>query len=414
MLAVPLAAVAELIRRETGIAMAGRENNALRAALRRVAPGLPPDAFMRAVSDPVRGRQLLERLIDEVTVQETSFVRDRGQLDEIPWQRLRDGAHAAGSAVIRVWSVGCATGEEPYTLALLAAEKLGPGPAPVDVLGTDISRSALAAAAAARYHERTVRGLDGGLRDRYLTHHADGSYTVRDSLRRLVRFGRHNIVRDPVPPSGETGFDLVTCRNVLIYFEAPTAQRVLERLTMSLRPGGRLLVGAADALQRTVRIAHASGDAENPPPAGKPAGRRPLGRQQTRAQRLASALDAAGRGDRDEALTRMAPLLITDPLDADVQFAHGLVTLEAGDPARAAAAFRRALYADPAFALAAFTLGCAYDALGNASAARRAYEQALRTLRPDDARHDALLEQIDLGDIAGACRARLKWHAARS
>src|SRR5260370_39877707 len=154
-----LTEVAELVRRETGITPAVAQENALRAALRRAAPELDPGAFIRAVSDPVRGRDLVERLIDEVTVQETSFARDRGQLDSIPWHSLLRSAQATGSAVIRVWSAGCATGEEPYTLALLAAEAFAPVPPPVDVLGTDISSRAVAAAAAGRYRERAVRPL---------------------------------------------------------------------------------------------------------------------------------------------------------------------------------------------------------------------------------------------------------------
>ena len=80
-----------------------------------------------------------------------------------------------------------------------------------------------------------------------------------------------------------------------------------------------------------------------------------------------------------------------------------------GEPARAVAAFWRALYTDPTFALAAFTLGCAHDALGDKAAARRAYEQALRTLDPADTRHELLLQQIDIGDIAAACQTRLNW-----
>ena len=103
----------------------------------------------------------------------------------------------------------------------------------------------------------------------------------------------------------------------------------------------------------------------------------------------------------------MTSLLADGPLDADVHFIHGLVALEAGDPAQAAPALRRALCANSRLALAAFTLGRAYDALGDAPAARRAYEQALRTLDPQDQRQDRLLQQIDIGDIAAACRARL-------
>jgi type IV pilus assembly protein PilK len=114
-------------------------------------------------------------LIDEVTVQETTFLRDRYQLNAIGWHSLLQAARAAGSGTIRVWSVGCASGEEAYTLALMAAEAFAPAPGPVDVLGTDISGAALAAAAAGRYRERAVRALEPPLRSRYLDLQADGS-----------------------------------------------------------------------------------------------------------------------------------------------------------------------------------------------------------------------------------------------
>src|SRR5260370_311724 len=141
-----LTEVADLVLRETGITLAATKESVLRAALRRAAPELEPGAFVRAAADPARGRSLVERLIDEVTVQETTFARDRGQLDSIPWHSLWQSGRAAGSAAIRVWSACCATGEEPYTLALLAAEACFPALPPIDVLGTDISGRAVAAA----------------------------------------------------------------------------------------------------------------------------------------------------------------------------------------------------------------------------------------------------------------------------
>jgi chemotaxis protein methyltransferase CheR len=411
-----LAEVAELIRRETGITPAVNRDNVLRSALRRAAPELEPGAFLRAAADPVGGRDLMQRLIDEVTVQETTFVRDRAQLDSIPWSDLLHSAQAAGSAVIRVWSAGCATGEEPYTLALLAAEAFAPAPPPVDVLGTDISSRALAAAQAGRYRERAIRALDNRLRRRYLQQQADGTYLVGDGLRELVRYRRHNLARDSLPPPGEAGFDVITCRNVLIYFEEPAAERVLERLDHSLRPGGKLLLGAADALRRTVRIASdRAGDRPSPSWPRRyrpvvPVSRRPPPSDEPADQRLTAALAAAGQGDRDRAVAELESLLRLDPLHAHAQFVYGLLVLEAGQPAHAAAAFRRALYADPGFALAAFTLGCAHDALGDRAAARRAYEQALRTLDPADEQREPLLQQIHIGDIAMACQMRLRWH----
>jgi chemotaxis protein methyltransferase CheR len=405
-----LAMIAELVQRETGVLLPPGRVTALRTAVGRVAPGLDLEAFLRATSDPVHGRGLVERLIDEVTVQETTFVRDRRQLDMIDWDSLLRGVRVAGSGTIRVWSAGCATGEEAYTLALLATEALAMVRVPVDVLGTDISGAALAAAAVGRYRERAVGGLQAQLRERYLERQSDGSHLVGERLRRLVRFRRHNLARDPIPPRGEAGFDLVVCRNVLIYFDPPLGDRVIVSLTRSLRAGGMLVLGAADALQRSSAGRSSDGPAAagTAPPRAY-AFRRPLGRQPSlsREHQLAAALAAADKGDSDSALALVAPLIAVNSLDADAHFVQGLVTLEAGNPARAAAALRRALYADNAFALAAFTLGRAYDALGDSPAARRAYEQALRMLDPEDHRHELMLQQVDIGDIAVACRSRL-------
>src|SRR4029077_5264549 len=137
-------------------------------------------------------------------------------------------------------------------------------------------------------------------------------------------------------------------------------------------------------------------------------GPRPTGqRVLTRDQRLTATLTAAAAGDRNGALEHAASLVEAHPLDADAHFLHGLVALEAGEPAQARDALRQALVADPAFSIAAFTLGRAYDALGDGPAAPRSYMHALRPLDPDDRRHESLLQQVDLADIAAACRARL-------
>ena len=431
----PLALLADVVRRETGIVTPPARTGTLRAAVARAAPGLDPAAFLAVLSDPAHRGEALKRLIDEVTTKETAFVRDRGQLDAIGWHQLLDRARAAGSRVIRVWSAGCASGEEPYTLALLAHEAFGPMPPPVDVLGTDVSGAALAAAAAGRYRERAVRDLGEPQRDRYLDRAADGTYLAGERLRRLVRFRHHNLVRDPNPPPGEDGFDLILCRNVLIYFDQPLAAQVAGSLEQALRPGGALVVGASDALQLTT--ARTAAALTRPPglvpprlvppgllpprlvpPRLVPQSRRPAGGPSgggpPRDRQFAAALAAAGHGDRDAALAQVAALLAADPMDADAHFIGGLITLEAGEPGQAVAALRRALYADATFALAAFTLGRAYDALGDERAARRAFEQVLRTLDPEDHRHDPILAQVDLGDIAAACRARLAGQPRRS
>lgn len=423
-----LTALAALIHRTTGMTVPPGREMALRLAVGRAAPGLEPEDYLLATRDPVYGPGLVDRLIDEVTVHETSFARDMPQLGTIDWRALHRAARAAGSDVIRVWSAGCATGEEAYTLALLAISAFAPGTPPVDILGTDISGAVIAAAETGCYRPRAVRALEPQLRNRHLERQADGTYQVSGRLRSLARFGRHNLIHDAFPPPGEARFDLILCRNVLIYFEPALARQVTELLKSSLRPGGMVMLGAADVLQvspaRTGEphphrpgTARPAADRPAPGPPAEaprramrvlPRGPLPTGqRVLTRDQRLTATLTAAASGDRDRALEHAASLVEANPLDADAHFLHGLVALEAGDPAKARDALRQALCADPAFCIAAFTLGRAYDALGDGTAARRAYLQALRNLDPNDRRHESLLQQVDLADIAAACRARL-------
>ncbi len=377
--------VAEIVQRESGIRLQPTQYSSLRSAIGRAVPGGDALAFLRLAEDPVWGREAVGRLVDEVTVKETSFFRDRRQLDTIAWRLLLERAHAAGSGVIRVWSAACATGEEPYTLAILAAEAFAPAEPPVRILGTDISAAALESALAGRYRERAVRAVAPALRRRYFSEDGD-HLVVGERVRSLVALAPHNLARDPVPPLGEGPFDLIVCRNVLIYFDGETVERVIGSLEGALRPDGVLILGSADTLcgtvRRLARIGTAAGPVKPVLREGARRLRRPLGRAEP---------------------APVAPAAF----DAEAWFLRGIGELEAGDPAAATSSLRRALYLDPSFGLAAFTLGRAHEAGGDVPAARRSYEQALRTLDVADERHDHLLEQIDLADVAAACRARL-------
>lgn len=268
---------------------------------------------------------------------------------------------------------------------MLAYEALGGTDPPVSILGTDISTAALEGALAGRYRERALGAVEPALRGRYFDEDGD-ALVVGERLRRLVRFTPHNLARDPLPPLGEAPFDLILCRNVLIYFDGATVERAIDGLERALRPDGMLILGSADTLCGTVRRLEQIGADESPVGRPEPAAartlRRPLGR---------------GAGGP----------LAADALDAEASFRNGMRALEAGDPAAATISLRRALYVDPAFGLAAFTLGRAHEAAGDAGAARRAYGQALRSLDAGDDRYDHLLEQIDLEDVATACRVRL-------
>jgi len=378
--------VAELVLRESGIRVQSAQHPALRSAIARALPNGDPAAFLDIAANPVEGARAIATLIDEVTIKETFFYRDRQQLDTIPWRTLHERAQAAGSQEIRIWCAACATGEEAYTLALLACEAFAPAAPPVRILATDISSAALAASHAGRYRERSLRTVAPSLRDQYFEQDGD-QLVVGERLRSTVTFAQHNLVTGSMPPLGETTFDLIICRNVLIYFDGETADRVTDGLRSALRPEGMLILGSADVLcgtaRRLVKLESIPPRRQPAPPSQVPL-RKPLG--------VAAAATSS---------------VSFDPFAVETRFLQGIAELESGEALAAAESLRHVLYLDPTFGLAAFALGRAHEATGDASAARRAYQQALRTIDMTDDRHEHLLEQVDLVDVATACRARL-------
>jgi chemotaxis protein methyltransferase CheR len=417
----PLIDVAELIRRETGIVIKGQQLPSLEAALSRLEPPMSAFSFLAARVNTCAGEQLMSRLIDQVTIKETFFMRQPNELAAIDWHALLAGARALGRAQVRVWVAGCATGEEPYTLALLASDALGADDPPVSILATDISEAALASARRGRYGQRRARALDASARERYFLH--DGAQlAVGPQLRRLVEFRRHNLVRDEVPPYALPPFDLILCRNVLIYFDGGAIERVIASLERALMPEGMLLLGAADRLcnssRRLSRLEHVP--VRHKRRALAHPKRRPLRREDTPEAppmsappitrvALEDALRAADRGELEAAITLTVRLLEQEPLNADAYFIRGLAELGLGDADAATGSLRRALYVDPAFGLAAFQLGRAQEARGDRAAAARAYNSALNVLESEsDDRHSAIREHVDLGDMAKVCEMRLR------
>jgi anti-anti-sigma regulatory factor len=144
---------------------------------------------------------------------------------------------------VNAWSAGCATGEEAYTLALLLSRNL-PGRR-VRVLGTDISREALEVARAGTYPERALAPVPEALRRWGFEPSGPGAWRVADHVSRLVAFEQRNLAEAPYP----RGFDLIWCRNVLIYFSPEARAQAVRRLADSLDDGGFLFVGYAESLR---------------------------------------------------------------------------------------------------------------------------------------------------------------------
>jgi len=364
---------------------------------------------------------LLQRIVDEVTVPETSFAREQAQLDTIEWARLAEQAAARGRRELRIWSAACSTGEETFTLALQAAEALGDSGFEVSVLGTDISMRALAQARAAEYGPRTLRRLAPELLERHFAA-VRGGFVVRDGIRAQVRFERHNLARATAPPGGGS-FDLVVCRNVLIYFAPEAVAHALGLLTEALAPGGQLLLGIADRLcvparppgKRVRATARATprprvrrvAARRAPAPATVPTAVVEAPRTSARPL-LAEALQHADAGRVDEALGGVAAVLERDPMDAEAHFVRGLLHRSRDDLHAAESALRAACYADPGFGVAAFELARVHEALGDRAAARQAYERALEALEAHDDEHLLLWDPADAAGVREACRHRLR------
>jgi tetratricopeptide (TPR) repeat protein len=332
-----------------------------------------------------------------------------------------------------VWVAGCASGEEAYTVAILACEAFASAAPPVRVLATDIAPAAIEQATAGRYGERAVRNLQGGVRDRYFSSE-HGVACVNERLRALVELRRHNLVRDPIPPAGEQPFDVILCRNVLIYFDRPTVEQVVRALEGALAPAGLLVLGAADRLSgQSLPVSRIRPGVLGPPSSRTQAPRRrapvrpsrqtragadaerstPLVGQPTQAPQAprstpADAMKAADRGELDLAVGIAQDVLARDPLDSQAYFIRGVAELARDDARAAVEPLRRALYIDPNFGLAAFKLACAHDALGEIGPARRAYERTLRTLDHHGSEQTARSERLDLLDMTTACHARLR------
>ena len=189
----------------------------------------------------------IDELASVLTNTETYFFRQAPQLQAFAGPVLEAlAAHRDGSE-LRVWSAACASGEEPYSLAiaLLESGRLS-SPKNVRIEATDVSPRALERAESALYRESSLRDLDPAFRSAYFSREDDG-FRLVPRVRGMVRLQRLNLV-EPKAIGAFGSFDAIFCRNCLIYFEQATQKRVVDQFAAVLRPGGYLFLGQAESL----------------------------------------------------------------------------------------------------------------------------------------------------------------------
>ncbi|MEZ4443061.1 MAG: CheR family methyltransferase [Polyangiaceae bacterium] len=366
-------------------------------------------------------------LVSVVTIGQTAFFRDRQQLSLVG--EVMAELQPSRRAPLSLWSAGCATGEEAYTLAIIAA-RLG---IPARVLGTDVDREALEVGRQGGFSAHSLRRFPHERRVGFLEER-DGTFWVAPSLRRGVDFAVHNLLATPPPAPGRRGWDVILCRNVLIYFDLATSEQVVDQLSRALAPDGWLFLGHSDSLRLTTprlrrvmlggRVAYRPlssppTTAVRPPP--RPPQRSLLEPLAVASRGPVASLDAitglirAGQlSAAAEALTRTLAaddslvlrltlgnvLLASDeleraaecyaavreraPLLAETHYLEGLLHRRAHQLVAAADAARRALFLEPELWPAAVLRGTVLDRLGDRAGAQAAFRQASAVLERGD------------------------------
>ncbi len=184
--------------------------------------------------------------IDRLTINVSEFFRNPEKWEYLKTTLIPELIKANGK--LKAWSAGCSVGCEPYTLALIM--KVDFPQVPVTIIATDIDDGALARAREGRYFKREMVNVKGDYL-KYFTKISDEEWVISPEIKRMVTFKKHNLITDPPV---DHDFDLVMCRNVVIYFEREHKQKVWEKLASALRLGGYLFVGGSEIIFGTTKM----------------------------------------------------------------------------------------------------------------------------------------------------------------
>ncbi|MBC8123737.1 MAG: hypothetical protein H7Y22_18100 [Gemmatimonadaceae bacterium] len=342
----------------------------------------------------------LDALIDEVVIPETSFFRNREPFHALSSYLTEEWLQAHPLGKLRLLSVPCSTGEEPYSIAMtLLDARMHPGGVCIDAV--DISTRALTSARTAIYGDHSFRGKELQFRSRYFRS-TEAGYVLDESVRNMVHFTRGNLL-DPRFLSDKAPYDVVFCRNLLIYFDRPTQQLAFTALEHLVRPGGLLFLGHAETILASqevfVPFAQAGAFAFRkvlPRPAltglrsSVPvAAPRPATAQKTAVpmglplpSRTAGSLEEAHRladsGHLDAASVLCRNYLEVHGPCARAYFLLGLVQDAEGNAARAEEWFRKALYLDPEHLESLVHLALQVEHRGDTATAQRLRGRAER------------------------------------
>jgi chemotaxis protein methyltransferase CheR len=371
-----------------------------------------PDACLRWLMTRELTARQIETLASHLTVGETYFLRDPASFEALereilpPLVARRSGA----GRTLRLWSAGCCTGEEAYSLAITCARALPDLRAwNVSILATDINPKSLAKAEAGVYSQWSFRGAPGWLRERFFSPAPDKKFAIHPAVKNLVHFGYLNLAEDVYPslPNHTNAMDVIFCRNVLMYLTPHHQRRVVAALQRCLVEGGYLLVNPAEASaslfpmfaveniggvilfcqgSQPVRVESRPERVWPAPAPPAPVARAAAAPPVTpidaspREDPLVVARTCANQGRLEEALTACRDAIAAGRTNLTAHFLYATICHELGRLDEAIAALGKVLYLDQDFILAHHALGGLYKQLGKPKESRRHLAIALDLL----------------------------------
>ncbi|GAV30886.1 protein methyltransferase frzF [Coriobacteriaceae bacterium EMTCatB1] len=452
----------DFIHAASGIYMEDTKQDSLRISLVTRATRLGLSSFSEYFAVLERDEHELNELLNLVTINETSFFRFPQQFEALRTRVLPEimANKPDSNRTIRIWSAGCSTGEEPYSIAMTVIDagilSLGWR---VQILGTDVSTRALNVAKKGEYPKRSLLNVPSEVLARHFEP-VPGGYAVAPHVRSLVDFGYHNLIKEPYPLALMGNWDIIFCRNVTIYFKLESTKRVVSNFFNSLNEGGYLFIGHSETLsqindqfeavevggvflyrkpktRRGIGIAARKPAGAPMPPAEPPAlgqreaavgrssrttGRKPerdaeqhsAARRPRPAPRASSseaqapdpvqaARAALEEGRVAEALELAQRIIASDPNNADGHLIVAYVHADAGDYAAALESCHRALAINPLLPSARYILGIIYQRQGDVV---RAVSEFKKTVYIDDS---FALAHFNLANIY---KSQRKWDAA--
>lgn len=413
--------VDELVRRTVGLRLREQDGEALSrwTATRQRKLALPGiERYGQLLSeDGAAGRRERELLTAQFSTGESYFFRDQGQFDLLAKTILPELiVRRAKQRRLRLWSAGCASGEEAYSLAMLI-DQMGPCLAgwEVLILGTDINTEALEKARRGEYRDWSFRTLDDRRKQHYFQAQGD-LYRIDARLRDAVTFRRGDLLRDRFPDeqAGLEDFDLVLCRNVFIYLNTQAVARITAKFCAALADGGYLVTGhselfghdvaplrmrlfAQSAVFQKAALAAAEEGVDAapakvavPPVTALPAPRSgpdavpamaPAALAEDCEQLMQAAWRHADRGLREQAEQDCRQVIARAAFDPGPYFLLAQLAQERGDVTEAKTLLKKTIYLDPSFVAAYLELGALHARAGEERRARRMYQSAGAVLR---------------------------------